>query len=959
MPAASLRSNHFTVSETPRDNARELLDALPETPHTFDVLTHSRGGLVLRTLAELSHELGPKAERFRLGHGVMVACPNEGTPLATPSRWENTIGLLANVTEIFPPNPYTLTLEFVGEAVTWLAKRIPGVAPGVGSMDGAGELVRALAAPPHSPASYSAVIANYEPSGNLLKRLGDAGLDAFFGGDNDLVVPTAGGALIGRGPGSDIPPNQVGRFGPNGSLPTEPNTNVWHTNIFNQPAAREFIARALLGEPQPQSEALARRRAALEALPEIDRLDRDREATLAVPMSAARAGASAAVTPITPTTTAAALNALGQSFPAATQPMMLQPDGTLRRPPLLLTIMDLKDWATLPNIAQLYSDALEDLEPEDESETPKMIIQASYGNAMVVEEFFTSGSTTGRALYDIIYLHESIIDIVNGRSDGELPSDDQLRLFGEQLFEVLFQGNVRRLYDVARSLDNAGPLDVILTSQSAWVAQKPWEFAYDPTRRTFLATEEVHFTRNVFTAIPAQAPQEKVEPLAILVVSAQPIGAGRLSIDEETSVIRRGFEPLVEQGLAEVDVVATATAGELHERVKRKAYDVVHFIGHGIFDEEKERGYLVFEDSQGREQKLDEQNMREILCGRSIRLVFLNACESGRGARADFNRGVAPALVAGGMPTVVANQYSVLDVSATAFAQSLYQSLAQGHTIGEAAREARIAVNYSISGESIDWAVPVVYTRDPQDYLAARRADDPAASATAIRITGERKSQRRAAERVHDSDVTRVGVWDVNNSHPHIGQLLHQLNARQQSFVFELTNVSAPLGSWRKAPGKDGERRLHVVDVAQRLRNVPGELGVDYLLCLTTDLMQSDTHPDLHRWWSAGAAENADSTELNGPDNLIFMSTAGLAVDSHSDAFSRFFASQTATMLLGVKANLDAPTNDVGPANAGQPQRLLNSVRPSTTFERQAKSVLPQSEFEAAMALYEVFKEAD
>ena len=47
------------------------------------------------------------------------------------------------------------------------------------------------------------------------------------------------------------------------------------------------------------------------------------------------------------------------------------------------------------------------------------------------------------------------------------------------------------------------------------------------------------------------------------------------------------------------------------------------------------------------------------MCRRGLRLVFLNACETGRGGRVDWNRGVAPALVAAGLPAVVANQYAV------------------------------------------------------------------------------------------------------------------------------------------------------------------------------------------------------------------------------------------------------------------------------------------------------------
>ena len=145
----------------------------------------------------------------------------------------------------------------------------------------------------------------------------------------------------------------------------------------------------------------------------------------------------------------------------------------------------------------------------------------------------------------------------------------------------------------------------------------------------------------------------------------------------------------------------------------------MHFIGHGVFDEERREGCLVFENERGGEFTLGERSVREIFCKRGLSLVFLNACESGRGGRADFNKGVAQSLVAHGLPALVANQYSVLDSSATSFAQHFYWSLAQGMSVGEAAREARIAVNYSLQGELIDWAVPVLYARDPGMTLCA------------------------------------------------------------------------------------------------------------------------------------------------------------------------------------------------------------------------------------------------
>ena len=50
--------DHFSVSRTPDENARMLLEGLPDQTTTFDVVTHSRGGLVLRNLVERSDHFG-------------------------------------------------------------------------------------------------------------------------------------------------------------------------------------------------------------------------------------------------------------------------------------------------------------------------------------------------------------------------------------------------------------------------------------------------------------------------------------------------------------------------------------------------------------------------------------------------------------------------------------------------------------------------------------------------------------------------------------------------------------------------------------------------------------------------------------------------------------------------------------------------------------------------------------
>ena len=197
----------------------------------------------------------------------------------------------------------------------------------------------------------------------------------------------------------------------------------------------------------------------------------------------------------------------------------------------------------------------------ESGDNEKKQILAIYGSARVVDDFETtnqkealesdseSGSKRGTRFQQIIKTHKSILMCLQGiprKKTGEvpaLPTEAELFIFGEHLFETLFTSKVRRLYDVARSQQLDRPLNLIFTSTAPWLAELPWEFAFDPSRRKFLVTEEVHFIRNVLTSVPAQRTARHRERLRMLVVAAQPLGSIELSTREEEDRIRHGFAP--------------------------------------------------------------------------------------------------------------------------------------------------------------------------------------------------------------------------------------------------------------------------------------------------------------------------------------------------------------------------------------------------------------------------------
>ena len=192
---------------------------------------------------------------------------------------------------------------------------------------------------------------------------------------------------------------------------------------------------------------------------------------------------------------------------------------------------------------------------------------------------------------------------------------------------------------------------------------------------------------------------------------------------EESRAIAAGFTPLEKRGLLQATRVRATTLQALRGALRSDRYDVLHFVGHGGWDDARDRGFLLFEDERGDAKRVTPGELVQLLRGRGLRLLVLNACETGRGSRrgtgVEFNRGVAPALLAAGLPAVLANQYPVFDGPAASFAQRFYLELGQGAPLGEAAHAARRAIAREGGANGAEWAIPVLYARDPRQRLCS------------------------------------------------------------------------------------------------------------------------------------------------------------------------------------------------------------------------------------------------
>lgn len=199
--------DHFTVSATPHDNVGWLAEQISGgEPLVLDVVTHSRGGLVGRALAERAAELG-FADKLTVRTLVMVASPNAGTVLADKDHLSALLDRVTDLAQFVPDNGVTDVVGMVLAILKQLTIGAFGGLEGIMSMNPAGPYLAAFNTTPGSTAVYRAMASNYEPAkGSSLARIArDAGMDLVFAAlKNDLVVPTEGAYTVAGATGFPI-----------------------------------------------------------------------------------------------------------------------------------------------------------------------------------------------------------------------------------------------------------------------------------------------------------------------------------------------------------------------------------------------------------------------------------------------------------------------------------------------------------------------------------------------------------------------------------------------------------------------------------------------------------------------------------------------------------------------------------------------------------------------------------
>lgn len=228
--------NHPTLTTDPVQNAADILQQIPEDVRLHvDIMAHSRGGLVARSLVELQQARA----NLHVQRLITFGTPHAGTPLANPDRWDRLISIsfttmnwLAGLLGASVP---TLILGRALEFLLRAGSQAIFDLPGIEAMNPQSDFLRALNAPGKGgaaqPTRYAAVASSFDAEQvqqtDMLEALKNFALQSFLKVPNDLVVPTKSMTSI------DLP-DAV----PLGGRVHQSNVN--HFSYFNVPDVQTF-----------------------------------------------------------------------------------------------------------------------------------------------------------------------------------------------------------------------------------------------------------------------------------------------------------------------------------------------------------------------------------------------------------------------------------------------------------------------------------------------------------------------------------------------------------------------------------------------------------------------------------------------------------------------------------------------------------------------------------------------
>ena len=320
---------------------------------------------------------------------------------------------------------------------------------------------------------------------------------------------------------------------------------------------------------------------------------------------------------------------------------------------------------------------------------------------------------------------------------------------------------VRMAWNLAAALAPRRRIRLRIDDDAPELHALPWEALRDASpgasEREPAADRDTPFSRLVPWAL-ALPPAVTERPLRILSAVAAP---GDLDIYRLPPIDRAA------EAHALADVMALAPTGLVHhdalqgpctlaalEAALERGYHVLHLVAHGVARRDGQLA-IFLERDDGSVDRVDDSSLAAMLerLGSGLRLVVLMVCSSALRSPGDPRVGLAPRLLAAGVPAVLAMQDLMPVDTGRAFTRALYSELWSTGEVDRAANRARATLLTSRLRGS---AVPVLYSALAGNRLLTR---DPAAQSPVAQSTAQSQfAQSQFAQSIAQSPTTQSPI---------------------------------------------------------------------------------------------------------------------------------------------------------------------------------------------------------
>ncbi len=307
-------------------------------------------------------------------------------------------------------------------------------------------------------------------------------------------------------------------------------------------------------------------------------------------------------------------------------------------------------------------------------------------------------------------LYEEMNLVEENKTDKE-----SLESFGKKLYELIFPGPIHTHFHQteAGARTQEKKIRIRLTIDCDELSRLPWEFTYREEGGYFLSTHpKTVLSRYLNLPSPPDWVRKREGRLHLLLIIANPDDQQPLDPDEWEDIVLQALSAPLEENLITVKTVKHATFENIRDALYEQKPDIIQFVGHGIYHNEK--GYLALVDTNTNNTwMVDDERFANIFLGHDdhLGLVCLATCESAKSDSPQGFLGIAPKIVEKGVPAVIAMQYKVLISSAEIFLENFYIAVAARKPIDWAVQQARNSVGIKMGLENREFATPVLYMR--------------------------------------------------------------------------------------------------------------------------------------------------------------------------------------------------------------------------------------------------------